>query len=354
MSRTSLADKILSKRFQDELDRILNQHNGKVHSITKSIPRDCSPKTRLERRSNLRRCFAELYELGFRLESPTSLRQKHVHALAGHWKAKGLSGKTIHGLFSNLREFCRWIDKRNVVLDIGEYFKDDLDLIARKTAAQQNLSWESRGIDLNEIFTRAKEIDPRFELLLRLMRYFGLRVKEAIEFRPAIATALDDEHLLVTHGTKGGKQRIIKIRNERQRQVLQDAKALVHPHTNVRLRWPDKSWKQAQAHFYYLMRRIAATKDLLDISAHGLRHAYLQDEYELRSGVPAPIKGSADLPDHDEHKRAILAVSLQAGHYRPSISATYCGSFGHKFRKTKNPRSRTTLDQQPKEKDETP
>ena len=333
MSRTSLADKILPERFQDELDRILNQYNGKVHSITKGIPRDCSPKTRLERRSNLRRCFAELYELGFRLESPTSLKQKHAHALACYWREKGLSAKTIHGLFSNLREFCRWINKRGVVLDIYEYFKDDHELIARKTAAQEDLSWESRGIDLNEIFSLAKEIDPRFELLLRLMRNFGLRVKEAIEFRPAVATVLDDEHLLVTHGTKGGKQRIVKIRNERQRQVLQDAKAMVHPHINSRIRWPDKTWKQAQAHFYHLMRRIAATKDLLDISAHGLRHAFLQEEYQLYSGVPAPIKGSTDLPNHAEHQRAMLAVSMQAGHYRPSISTSYCGSFGHGLRK---------------------
>jgi len=333
VSRKSLADKILPERFQDELDRILNQYNGKVHSITKGIPRDCSPKTRLERRSNLRRCFAELYELGFRLESPTSLKQKHAHALACYWREKGLSAKTIHGLFSNLREFCRWINKRGVVLDIYEYFKDDHELIARKTAAQEDLSWESRGIDLNEIFSLAKEIDPRFELLLRLMRNFGLRVKEAIEFRPAVATALDDEHLLVTHGTKGGKQRIVKIRNERQRQVLQDAKAMVHPHINSRIRWPDKTWKQAQAHFYHLMRRIAATKDLLDISAHGLRHAFLQEEYQLYSGVPAPIKGSTDLPNHAEHQRAMLAVSMQAGHYRPSISTSYCGSFGHGLRK---------------------
>lgn len=349
-----MADKLLPKRFQDELDRILDQHNGKVHSVTKAVPRDCSPKTRQERRNNLRRCFAELYELGFRLESPTSLKQKHVWALAGHWKTKCLSAKTIHSLFSNLREFCRWIDKRNVVLDIGEYFKDDQELIVRKTAAQENLSWESRGIDLNEIFTLAKEIDPRFELLLRLMRYFGLRVKEAIEFRPAIATSLDNEHLLVTHGTKGGKQRIVKIRNERQRQTLLDAKAMVHPHTNARLRWPDKSWRQAQAHFYHLMRRIAATKKLLTISAHGLRHAFLQDEYERYSGVPAPIKGLSDLPDHEEHQQAMLAVSLQAGHYRPSISTGYCGSFGHKFRKTRKPRSPTSVDQQPNEKDEAP
>ena len=333
MSRISVADKVLPREFRNYLDKILDQYNQKVHAVGKCIPRDCSPKTRLERRNNLRRCFAELYQLGYRLSVPTSLKPKHIQALAHHWKEKGLSAKTIHGLFSNLREFSRWINRPGLVMDLSEYYKNDHEIIVRKTAAQINLSWESRGIDLNNIFALAKEIDPRFEVFLRLMRNFGLRVKEAIEFRPAVSTALDDGHLLVTHGTKGGKQRIVKIRNERQHQTLLDAKAMTLPHTNARLRWPDKTWKQAQAHFYHLMRRLGATHKLQGISAHGLRHAFLQDEYEFYAKVPPPIKGTGMLPQNrQEHQRAMLAVSVQAGHYRPSISCGYCGSFGHQLR----------------------
>lgn len=66
MSRTSLADQLLPKRFRDELDRILNQHNQKNHSVIRVVPRDSSRKTRRERRGNLRLVFAELRQLGYR------------------------------------------------------------------------------------------------------------------------------------------------------------------------------------------------------------------------------------------------------------------------------------------------
>jgi site-specific recombinase XerD len=275
------------------------------------------------------------------LATPISLKQKHIQALANHWKSKKLSAKTIQGLFSNLREFSRWINKPGLVMNIESYFDNDQAHLVRKTVAQNDLSWESRGIDLSVIFAEARELDPRFEVLLRLMRNFGLRVKEAIELRPALATALDDEHLLVSHGTKGGKQRIVKIRNDLQRQTLMDAKKLLATQNNMRLRWPDKTWKQAQSHFYHLMRRLSATRKSLKISAHGLRHAFLQDEYKFYAGVPAPIKGDASLPKNkQEHQRAMLAVSLEAGHYRPSITTGYCGSFGHKLRRLENPESK--------------
>lgn len=332
MSRTSIADKELSPAFRAELDRTLDLRNHKVHSVTKIIPRDCSTKTKRERRNNLRRMFAELHQLGYRLMSPTALKPKHVIALASYWQQKKLAAKTLHGLFSNLRMFCRWIGKPGLVTDIGDYFPEREPLI-RSSVAELDLSWEGHGIDVQDFLKRAKALDQRFAIILSLARFFGLRVKEAIEFRPWLATAMDDDYLVVTHGTKGGKQRLVKIRNDDQRETLESAKQMVGANINSRLRWPDKSWNQAQAHFYYLMRRLGATHKLMNISAHGLRHAFLQGEYQHYSKVPAPIKGTGLLPKSKQnHRRAMLAVSLQAGHYRPSISGGYCGSFGHQLR----------------------
>ena len=332
MSRISLADKVLGRSFCLELDQILQQHNHKVHSITKIIPRDCSPKTRQERRSNLRRIFAELHQLGYRLMSPTSLKQKHVVALAGYWRQKRLAAKTVHGLLSNLREFCRWIGKREVVRDINSYFQEP-ELLVRSTVAKQDHSWEGHGIDVSELLEKATKLDRRFGIVLSLARFFGLRIKEAIEFRPWLSSALDDDYILVSHGTKGGKQRIVKISNDVQRQILADAKKVVGDNINARLRWPERTWRQAQAHFYYLMRCLGVTKKSMDVSPHGLRHAFLQEEYQAYSGVPAPIKHAALLPENkSKHDRALLAVSLEAGHYRPGVTAGYCGSFGHQLR----------------------
>lgn len=348
MSRTSLADKVLPKRFRDELDRILNQHNQKNHSVIRVVPRDSSRKTRRERRGNLRLIFAELRQLGYRLESPTHLKPKHVQALCSHWQAKGLAPKTIIGLFSNLRAFCRWIGKEEMLEDIGIYAGGREHLV-RKTAATEDLSWEACGIDVEAFIENAKQIDRRLGVILGLQRYFGLRVKESLELHPWRATVLETEHLYITDGTKGGKHRMIPIRSERQRNLLHAAKEIVGNRLTAQLRWADKTWRQAQGHFYYLMRKLGATHEQLGVSPHGLRHGFLQDEYEHYAGVPAPVKATGVLPaDRMEHKQAMLAVSLQAGHYRESATGMYCGTLGHQLRPKASPEINTNLNDEDK------
>jgi len=130
---------------------------------------------------------------------------------------------------------------------------------------------------------------------------------------------------------------MIPIDNESQRQVIAAAKAIVGERLNAQLRWPDKTWRQAQGRYYYLMRQLGATRDQLGATPHGLRHGFLQDRYEHYSGVPAPVKGAGDLPaSRAEHKKAMLAVSMEAGHYREAATGMYCGSLGHKLRPVKN------------------
>lgn len=332
MSQTSLADQVLSRSFRDELERILNQHNRKVHSKTKVIPRDCSTKTRQERRNNLRRIFADLHQLGFHLNSPTSLKQKHLHALGEYWQKKGLAPKTLHGLFSNLREFSRWIGKRDFVEDISVYCGGREHLV-RKTAATEDFSWEGSGIDVSAFLEKAKALDKRLYLYLSLQRYFGLRTKESIELRPWRATAQGDDHLYITDGTKGGKHRMVPIRTDLQREIIAFSLELVGQHMNTQVRWPDITWRQAQSHFYYLMRQLGATRDLLGVSPHGLRHGYIQEEYQRYVGLPAPVKGSTEIPkDRMKYRRAMLALSLQAGHFREAVTGMYCGSLGHQLR----------------------
>ncbi len=336
MSRTSLADQVLPKRFRDELDRILNQHNQKNHSVIRVVQRDSSRKTRRERRGNLRLIFAELRQLGYRLESPTHLKPKHVQALCSHWLGKGLATKTVHGLFSNLRAFCRWIGKDGMVEDISVY-AGGREHLQRKTAATEDLSWEASGIDVEEFLANAKLLDSRLGVMLEFQRFFGLRAKESIEIRPWRAIALGNDHLYVTDGTKGGRHRMIPIRSDRQRRIIEAAKQLVGNRLNAQLRWPDTTWRQAQSHFYYLMGQLGATREQLGITAHGLRHGYLQDEYQRYAGVPAPVKEAGVLPaDQATHQKAMLAVSLQAGHFRQSATGMYCGSLGHKLRPVKN------------------
>lgn len=332
MSKTSLADKLLSRGFLSELDQILAVHNRKVHSKTKVISRDCSTKTAYERAGCLRLCFAELHQLGFKLQSPTSLKPKHLLVLGGYWQQKGVSAKTLHGRFSNLREFCRWIGKPGMVLDISNYCGGREHLV-RNAAATSDLSWEGLGIDVEAFLNRARDLDRRLWTMLSFQRYFGLRAKESIEIRPWRAAALGPDFLYITDGTKGGRHRIVPIRTDRQREIVESAKEIVGDSLKAQLRWPDMNWHQAQAHFYHLMRTLGATKEQLGATAHGLRHGFLQDEFQHYSGVPAPIKPDAPLPETSSaYQQALLATSLEAGHFRESATKMYTGSAGHQLR----------------------
>lgn len=336
MSRPSLADKILPKYFRDELDRILVHNNQKNHSIHKSIQSESSKKTRLERRNSLRLIFAELWQLGYKLKSPTALKPKHLHALSSHWQRKGLGIKTIHGLFSNIRAFCRWINKEGMLEDISVYFGGREHLV-RKTAATEDISWEAKGIDIEAFVANARQLDQRLPVLIELQRHFGLRTKEAIELRPWRASAFGDSHLYVTDGTKGGKHRMIPITNERQRQVIAAAKVIVGDRLNTQMRWPGKTWRQAQGRYYYLMGLLGATHAGTGATPHGLRHSFLQDRYQDYAGVPAPVKGEGHLPaSRAAHQQAMLATSMEAGHYRTTATNTYCGSLGHQLRPEKS------------------
>ena len=331
MGKVSVADKILPPLFRRELDEIFQQHNQKVFSKFKVISRNCSTKTRYERAANIRRCFAELFQLGYHLRSPLHLKTKHLFVLGKYWKEKGLAPKTLHGLFSNLRGFCRWIGKNGMVEDVSVYCQGQ-DFVS-PTAATIDLSWESRGVDVGKFIEEAKAFDLRFGLMLEFQRNFGLRVKESIELRPWRSTALGDDFLHVTSGTKGGKPRIVRIRTEKQRQILAAAKELVGEKVNAQLRWHGKTWKQAQAHFYAQMAKFGATKNGLGVTPHGLRHSFLQEEYHFYAGVPAPIKAAGQLPKSRlQHQLALQAVSMEAGHFRIQATGMYCGSVGHRMR----------------------
>lgn len=332
MARCSLAKKILSPRFRNELCRILDHKNLKVHARGNAIPRNCSTKTRRERAANIERTFAQLHQLGYQIQHPAALKPKHIHALCAYWQQRKLAPRTIHGLFSNLREFCLWIGKPGMVGDIGEYCGGREHLV-RSVATKVDLSWEAAGIDVDGFIERARQLDRRLGCLLDFQRHFGLRVRESLELRPWRAVALGDCHLYLTDGTKGGKHRVIPVRTDRQRQIIENAKNIVGKNIKAQLRWPDKSWRQAQAHFYFLMRKLGATHEQMGVSPHGLRHGFLQGEYEHFSGVPAPVKGSEQLPASKfTHGLALLATSLEAGHFRTSATGMYCGSVGHKMR----------------------
>ncbi|MBU1690661.1 MAG: integrase domain-containing protein [Gammaproteobacteria bacterium] len=331
---SSLANKVLTSSFRAELGRIVDAHNDKVYSKQKVVVRDCSRKTREDRKNEIFRAFADLRQMGFPLQSPLNFKNRHLQELTSFWQAKKLSPRTINTRFSIITVFCTWIGKPNLPGKIEDYFAHP-ETIKRTSICRINKAWEANGVSIAAEIQEAIKLDERFGLLLALQHHFGLRVRESIEMRPlsAISETRIGAHLLVLEGTKGGRPRVVPILTAEQQQTLEWALSVTQKSRSMRLRWPGNTWKQAQRRFYHLMQKMGVTKADKGVTAHGLRHGYAQISYRKASGFPSPIEGGAQGKiDPATHRWASSYVSQLLGHIRPDVFPTYGGGYGHSLR----------------------
>lgn len=339
--KKSLAAKVLPKSVQDDIDRQIEPHL-KVRASGVGL---CSTKTGKERRMHIRASVAQLWVLGYRILKLASLSPKHIQALMTYWEKEGRSAEFLHNRLSALRTLAGWLGKRNVVLDMEDYFPRERT--QRHAATRVNLSWSANGVDPLKMIEFARKIDERLAVMLSLQHFFGLRVKESMEIRPGNALIDGGRAIEVFEGTKGGKPRQVPIRNEAQREAFEWACRVATEGRIKRLRWPDCTWLQAQGRFYGFMRRLMITKDQLGVTPHGLRHGNLQRLYREESGFLSPIEVAASnvygtavampIPPlgltREIHLQACRTVSREAGHVRTGIGASYFASYGHGLRK---------------------
>lgn len=325
----SLADKLLPKRLKDDLERVLLHHNSQRANIESGV---VSAATRLARRQVVLLAFAQLWEMGYRLNSARSLGERHIRCLVERWDAEDLVAGTLHTRLSYLSTFCGWIGKAGSARCLVEYCGKER--IARHQATEVNKSWEAKGIDPNQVIAKAMDIDKRLALYLKLQFELGLRVKESIEFRPVLSLMEDGRTLEIFEGTKGGRRRTVTIETDGQREALEWAIRMTKGSRSGRIRWPELSFKQAYARFYMLLRRrLGVSRRALGLTAHGLRHGFAQKKYRRLTGLPTPVEGGAiGRIDHQTHHYANLQVSKALGHWRDDVVASYYGTYGHALR----------------------
>jgi integrase len=164
--------------------------------------------------------------------------------------------------------------------------------------------------------------DQHVRMSLELQQAFGLRREEAIKFQPAFADQGDHIRLKASW-TKGGKARVIPLRNDAQRTLLDRARRLAG---NGSLIPSARNYRQ-QLRIY---ERHTANAGLSKM--HGLRHAYAQQRYQELTGWPAPaaapggpgIKALTPEQRRMDHQ-ARLTISRELGHEREQVSAIYLG-----------------------------
>jgi integrase len=322
----------LSPEFRDALLKLFDGHVASIHSTTRISSKALSIKTQERRATALCKSFVELREGGFALQTPWSLKAKHVDYLVHGWIAKGQSGGTIENKLTYLRAIAQWMHKANLVGTLGDYVDRREHDLVRSYVATEDRSWEARGVDAVAKIDEIALSCPYTAVQLKLQAAFGLRVEESFMLRPVEAVR-DPRMLAVTRGTKGGRPREVPIGQKLA--ILEEAARLGNGVSGSTVP-AGRTLKQWRDWYYYVLAKHGVTKSGLGVTSHGLRHGYLQTLYEQESGVPAPVKRAGLRPDPKEHEEAMRRVVEAAGHSRVTKANAYLSTFATQDRLQKS------------------
>ena len=272
--------------------------------------RDGSHSTQANRQKILNLVADQIHGLGFRNLKLGNIKPKHIEALINHWKLEGLSSGTLKNRMSCLRWVAEKLNKPSLIAkDNSNYGIDRRTYVTNVSKACELYSEKLEKI-----------ADPYVQLSLKLQEAFGLRREEAIKFIGAWADR-GDHIVLKASWCKGGREREIPIRNDVQRNVLNEVKAFAK----------GKSLIPANLTYVQQKNRYEDHTSKAGLhKMHGLRHAFAQLRYYELTGGHAPAAGgktSKELTADEKKldKQARLIISLELGHEREQITATYLG-----------------------------
>jgi integrase len=314
--------------FRDALLALFDTHVTQIHSTTRISHKALSVKTQERRATALCKSFRELRDHGYALQTPWSLKHKHVEFLIRHWVADGQSGGTIENKLTYLRAIAHWMGKPKLVRTLADYVDRREHGLVRSYVAEEDKSWEAHGIDAAAKIEEIALTCPYTAVQLKLQAAFGVRVEESFMLRPVEAVR-DPQTLAVVRGTKGGLPREVPI--EAKIAILEEAASLSNGLTGSTVP-ADRTLKQWRDWYYYVLEKHGVTKAGLGITSHGLRHGYLQSLYERTAGTPAPIKRAGERPDPRVHQEAMRRVVQAAGHSRVTKANAYLSTFAKQER----------------------
>ena len=272
--------------------------------------RDGSHSTQANRLRILALCADELKALGFVQMNPHSLKGKHVAALVQHWQANDKSTATIKNRMAALRWWAEKINKPQVIAKDNGFYGIDRRRYVTNEDSSRTLNQDKLNIIQNE----------HIQLSLQLQAAFGLRREECMKFQPAYADQGD--HLtLKPSWCKGGRERVIPVRTEAQRQLLQQCHALVGSGSMIPTH---KTYAQQLRMYTYWTMQAKLDKN------HGLRHRYAQERYAELTGWSCPKQGGPVSKQLTPEQKALdfkarVQISNELGHEREQVTAVYLG-----------------------------
>ncbi len=305
------------------------------NTLHTSLEKTVSHKTQHERAHFLRRFFRDLrLKAGFKtMPDPRNLGQKHIRAMVLVWKHDHLAPATIQTYLSFLRGLGMWMGKHGFVRS-PSYYGLVVDEYQRHEYAQRDKSWSARGIDIDTLINEVCAFDGHVGACLRLIRAFGLRRKEAIQFRPF-------EHVLPFAETglppddkaadryvrikgKGGRVRWLAVDSPARVAAVGFAQDQVSSQ-DAHIGDPARDLKRNLRRFDYVMEKFGITLRERGATGHGLRHEVLMETYTGLTGVKPPVRGGGPV-SAEADMAARQTVSTLAGHARIRASGAYLGA----------------------------
>ena len=272
--------------------------------------RDGSKATQANRERMLSLFARQLYDAGYKSLTAHALGERHVKCLVNRWKAEGICDATMKNRMSVVRWWAQKVGRASVVArDNMVYGIGNRHYVTNEQKAQ--------SLDLQK-WNNIK--DDFVKASVELQNDFGLRREEAIKFQPFYADQ-GDHIRLKPSWTKGGKGRIVEIRNDAQRELLNRLHKKVGKASLIP---PSKTYIQQVKLYERLTKEVGLHK------LHGLRHLYAQTRYEELTGWKAPAAGGKTSKQLTAEEKLIdyearLAISKELGHEREQITALYLG-----------------------------
>jgi hypothetical protein len=272
--------------------------------------KDGSFSTRANREWILTLIANQLHELGFKKLKATGLKPKHIITLVKKWIDEDLSAGTIKNRMSHLRWWAQKIGKSSIIAKNNDFYGIERRIYVTNLSKAQTLNKEILNQICNQYIIYS----------LRLQSEFGLRRAESIKFNVLFADRGDHLHLKGSW-CKGGRARDIPIRNDSQRNLLNEIRFFVGSNSLI----PVNLMYVEQLRIYeYATVKVGLHK------LHGLRHQFAQDRYKELTGRLAPSAGgktskelTAEEKSQDHETR--LIISCELGHEREQVTAVYLG-----------------------------
>ncbi len=239
----------------------------------------------------------------FGLQKWANLGAKHVAYVVETWKTRYAGKRTLDQKLTHFRWLVRKIGKANLIP--RENRELGIEPGPRHTRAGKFITQER----LHEILDGIAD-DPRRRMAILLGRHLGLRMREAMLFRPW-GDWEESGRIWVKRGTKGGRPRYLFLWNPRQRAVLEEARALVHGRDAALIPEEAATWEQWRQASYYKYRKAGLGRKM-DAVFHDLRRTWAGERmhYLIR------VRGL-----DQEHAERI--VTRELGHNRREVLRWY-------------------------------